>query len=116
MGRKSIKISFDFDTSKSCEIYLESLNDWFRVTPFEFRSWTGKRRIMLFDKENKPYHQEYSGPVYYMDSNNLYKHKKGEPIKDKFVYLHDVKKPVKIRPGEHRIVEQLKAEGKWPQK
>jgi hypothetical protein len=113
---KSIKIQFDFDTSKSCEIYLEPLNDWFRVTPFEFRSWTGKRRIMFFDKENKPFYQEYKGPVYYKDSNYLYKHKNGEPTQDRFVHLHDIKKPVLIRPGERRLVEQLKAEGKWDNK
>ena len=40
---KPVKIHFDFDTAKSCEIYLESLNDWFRVTPFEFNSTTGER-------------------------------------------------------------------------
>lgn len=112
---KSIKIHFDFDTAKSCEIYLESLNDWFRVTPFEFRSWTGKRRIMFFDKEDKPYYQEYSGPVYYRDSNTKYKPKDGDSTKDRFVHLHDIKKPIKIRPGERKLVEKLKEEGKWPQ-
>jgi hypothetical protein len=110
---KSVKIKFDFDTSKCCEVYLKSLNDWFRVTPFEFRSWVGKRRIMYFDKDNKPYHKEYVGPVYYKDSNILYKPKPEDPTTDRFVYLHDIKKPTKIRPGEHRIVAQLKAEGKW---
>ncbi len=112
---KSVKIYFDFDTAKSCEIYLESLNDWFRVTPFEFRSWTGKRRIMFFDKEDKPFYQEYNGPVYYKDSNTKYKPKEGDSTKDRFVYLHDIKKPTVVRPGERRMVEQLKAEGKWPQ-
>jgi len=110
---KSVKIHFDFDTAKSCEIYLESLDDWFRVTPFEFRSWTGKRRIMFFDEENKPLYQEYKGPVYYKDSNVKYKPKEKDSTKDRFVYLHDTKKPTVVRPGERRLVEQLKAEGKW---
>ena len=110
---KPVKIHFDFDTAKSCEIYLESLDDWFRVTPFEFRSWTGKRRIMFFDEENKPLYQEYKGPVYYKDSNIKYKPKEKDSTKDRFVYLHDTKKPTVVRPGERRLVEQLKAEGKW---
>jgi len=110
---KPVKIHFDFDTAKSCEIYLESLDDWFRVTPFEFRSWTGKRRIMFFDEENKPLYQEYKGPVYYKDSNVKYKPKEKDSTKDRFVYLHDTKKPTVVRPGERRLVEQLKAEGKW---
>jgi hypothetical protein len=110
---KSVKIHFDFDTAKSCEIFLESLNDWFRVTPFEFRSWTGKRRIMFFDKENKQFYQEYNGSVYYKDSNIKYKPKEGDPPNDRFVYLHDIKKPTVVRPGERRMVEQLKVEGKW---
>jgi hypothetical protein len=68
---------------------------------------------MFFDNENKPYYEKYIGPIYYKDSNIKYKSKENDPVHGKFVYLHDIKKPTLIRPGERRLVEKLKAEGKW---
>ena len=54
------KIVYNFDTSKNLEIFLPTLNRWHRVTPSEFRSFNGKRRIQG---------QEYEGPVYIYNTN-----------------------------------------------
>jgi hypothetical protein len=57
----TVKLQYDFDTSKNLEIYLPNLNDWYRVTPGEFRSFNGKRRIQQ---------QNYNGPIYQYGTNN----------------------------------------------
>jgi hypothetical protein len=56
------KLKYDFDTSFNLEVFIPNLDNWFRVTSREFRSFTGKRRINEV---------EYEGPVYIYNTNNL---------------------------------------------
>ena len=54
------KMEFLFNESKNLEIFLPNLNNWYRVTPTDFRSFDGKRRIQG---------KEYEGPLYAYGSN-----------------------------------------------
>lgn len=54
------KIEYLFNEAKHLEIYMPSLNRWHRVTPTDFRSWDGKRRIQG---------EEYEGPLYAYGTN-----------------------------------------------
>jgi len=54
------KLKYDFNTAANLEVFIPNLNDWYRVTSREFRSFTGKRRIN---------NVEYDGPVYVYNSN-----------------------------------------------
>jgi len=54
------KLKYDFNTASNLEVFIPNLNDWYRVTSREFRSFTGKRRIN---------NVEYDGPVYVYNSN-----------------------------------------------
>ena len=54
------KLKYDFNTASNLEVFMPNLNDWYRVTSREFRSFTGKRRIN---------NVEYDGPVYVYNSN-----------------------------------------------
>ena len=49
------KIEYLFNEAKHLEIYMPTLNRWHRVTPNDFRSFDGKRRIQG---------EEYEGPLY----------------------------------------------------
>lgn len=81
------------------EIYQHELKQWVRVTPTEFRSWGGKRRITEYKYpfrqpiEVKTY--EYEGPVFGYMTNNIIP----EPVlgvngtreKSKFTYSEGMK-------------------------
>jgi hypothetical protein len=54
------KIRYDFNTASNLEIWMPNLNDWYRVTSREFRSFNGKRRI-----NGEPYY----GPVFLYNTN-----------------------------------------------
>ena len=54
------KMEFLFNESKNLEIFLPNLNNWYRVTPMDFRSFDGKRRIQG---------KEYEGPLYAYGTN-----------------------------------------------
>ncbi len=54
------KIEYLFNEAKHLEIYMPALNRWHRVTPTDFRSWDGKRRIQG---------EEYEGPLYAYGTN-----------------------------------------------
>ena len=103
------KIVFDFDTAKSCEVWNEKLQDWFRVTPYEFRSFGGKRRILQFEKSKnkrefgKPYYEDYEGPVYIYGTNEVIRPKKAD-----FIYENDEDPRIfKVRPWEGHLVEKV---------
>ena len=49
------KIEYLFNEAKHLEIYMPKLSRWHRVTPNDFRSFDGKRRIQG---------EEYEGPLY----------------------------------------------------
>lgn len=57
----TVKLKYDFDTTRNLEIFLPKSQDWYRVTAREFRSFTGKRRIN---------NVEYQGPIYMYETNN----------------------------------------------
>jgi len=56
----TIKLQHDFDTARNLEVFMPNLNDWYRVTAKEFRSFNGKRRIQG---------NEYNGPIYKFGTN-----------------------------------------------
>jgi len=54
------KMEYLFNEAKCLEIYIPNLNRWHRVTPTDFRSFDGKRRIQG---------EEYEGPLYAYGTN-----------------------------------------------
>ena len=62
------QLRYDFDTVKSCEIESKSGRGG-RVTPREFRSFGGNRRILNVDDQNNPFYESYYGPVYLYNTN-----------------------------------------------
>jgi hypothetical protein len=68
------KLKYCFDTSKHLEVFLPTLNNWFRVTARDFRSFNGKRRIQ---------NEEYNGPIYFHYTNKRANKTKVE--KDKII-------------------------------
>jgi|688.fasta_scaffold930456_2 hypothetical protein len=67
-----IKLVYEFNSARCCEVSFDN-EKWARVTAREFRSWNGKRRILNVDNPNKPYYEEYMGPVYYYGTNFINK-------------------------------------------
>ena len=71
------KLRYEFSTSAHLEVWVEALQDWYRVTPTTFRSYDSKRRITQPDKvvrgiENtsvKLITTQYNGPVYEWGTN-----------------------------------------------
>jgi hypothetical protein len=82
---KPAKLIYPFPTQRCLEIKHYNTGQWYRVTPREFRSYKGERRILQFDETNTPYYEDYSGPVYYFESNIVYK--ENTPG---FIYLHNI--------------------------
>ena len=58
------KLKNDFDDSRNLEVYLPRLDNWYRVTCRDFRSFDGKKRIDGV---------EYKGPLYAYVTIRLYK-------------------------------------------
>ena len=54
------KMEYLFNEAKHLEIYMSGLSRWHRVTPTDFRSFDGKRRIQG---------EEYEGPLYAYGTN-----------------------------------------------
>jgi hypothetical protein len=64
---------YDFDTSKILEVQLPSGN-WYRVTPREFRSFNGPRKITYSYRGNDTSTiEDYDGPVYLFGTNTINK-------------------------------------------
>ena len=79
-----VKLIYDFNSARCCEVnYIE--DKWARVTAREFRSWNGKRRILNVENPNKPYYEEYRGPVYYYGTNRINK----KPKKHGLVFIQN---------------------------
>lgn len=99
----TVKLHYDFDTTKSTEIQID--DKWYRVTCKDFRSFNGPRRIMLFDKQNQPYYQEHKGNVYLFETNI--------PLRDfsvkGIVYPHQFNhNRAMLRPGEGHYLDDPK--------
>jgi hypothetical protein len=56
------KLKYTFETAANLEVFMPNLNDWYRVTAREFRSFNGKRRIN---------NVEYNGDIYLYGTNKL---------------------------------------------
>ncbi len=67
-----IKLTYDFNSGLCCEVSFDG-EKWARVTAREFRSFTGKRRILNVENPNSPYYEEYNGPIYYYGTNRIAK-------------------------------------------
>jgi len=67
-----IKLVYDFNSARCCEVSFDG-EMWARVTAREFRSFNGKRRILNVENPNKPYYEEYLGPIYYYGTNRINK-------------------------------------------
>lgn len=65
------KLKNDFNDSKLLEVYLPNLDNWYRVTCRDFRSFDGKRRIQG---------EEYEGPLYAYGTNRKVLPKHGNNI------------------------------------
>ena len=52
------ELVYNFDAALVCEVGLNG--EWYRVTPRQFRSWDGPRRIN---------EEDYNGPLYYFKTN-----------------------------------------------
>lgn len=69
------KLVFDFNTAGVLDVFIPKLNDWYRTTAKDFRSFDGKRRITLpttIEKGNpwvEMKTEEYNGPVYLWGTN-----------------------------------------------
>lgn len=69
------KLRYDFNTAGVLEVYIPKLEDWYRVTGREFRSFDGLRRITLptevhLGNVDVPMETfEYWGPVYMFGTN-----------------------------------------------
>jgi hypothetical protein len=63
-----VKLQYPFDTARCLEINYKE-DKWIRVTPNEFRSFGGKRRILNIDNTKDAFYEDYDGPVYSFDTN-----------------------------------------------
>lgn len=55
------KIKYDFNTATNLEVQLKN-GEWYRVTPCDFRSFCGPRRING---------EVYEGNIYYKQTNDI---------------------------------------------
>lgn len=71
------KLEYDFNTAGVLEVFMSNLNDWYRTTAKEFRSFNGPRRITFpteveLGNVKVPMKTfEYYGPVYQFGTNKI---------------------------------------------
>jgi len=65
----TVKLKFPFPEHWGCEIYLESLGRWHRVTPNEFRSFNTPRRILNVKDPKNIFYEDYHGPLFLLGTN-----------------------------------------------
>ena len=82
------KIEYLFNESKCLEIFMPTLNRWHRVTPTDFRSFGGKRRIQEI---------EYEGPLYAYGTNRKVSPKHNNKIVESEVLMERNVRSQKIR-------------------
>ena len=98
------KMRFDFNEARCCEIWIEGLNRYGRVTAREFRSFGGKRRILNVDDRENVFYEDYDGPVYWFGSNKKVAKK---DIKPQIMFLHgkDPRGFGQCRPHERHLLD-----------
>ena len=67
---KSLKLDYDFNTVRCCEVEYKP-EKWARTTVREFRSFRGNRRILNVDDSINPFYEEYYGPTYIFNTNQI---------------------------------------------
>ena len=78
----------DFIDSKLLEVYLPRLDNWYRVTCRDFRSFDGKRRVQG---------ENYEGPLYAYGTNRLVKFNNTSTIMGSEVLNERNKRSQKLR-------------------
>jgi hypothetical protein len=66
----TVKIQYDFPTQLCLEVNFID-EKWARVTPRDFRSFGGKRRILNISNPKNVHHEEYNGPIYFYETNEI---------------------------------------------
>ena len=64
----TVKLVYDFNSAGCCEVEFRP-DKWVRTTPREFRSWGGKRRMLVVENTGHVFYEDYNGPVYYYETN-----------------------------------------------
>ena len=82
------KLKNDFIDSKLLEVYLPRLDNWYRVTCRDFRSFDGKRRVQG---------KNYEGPLYAYGTNRLVKFNNTSTIMGSEVLNERNKRSQKLR-------------------
>ena len=82
------KLKNDFNDSKLLEVYLPKLDNWYRVTCRDFRSFDGKRRVQG---------KNYEGPLYAYGTNRLVKFNNSSTIMGSEVLNERNKRSQKLR-------------------
>ena len=82
------KLKNDFIDSKLLEVYLPRLDNWYRVTCRDFRSFDGKRRVQG---------ENYEGPLYAYGTNRLVKFNNTSTIMGSEVLNERNKRSQKLR-------------------
>ena len=85
---KTEKLKNDFNDSKLLEVYLPKLDNWYRVTCRDFRSFDGKRRVQG---------ENYEGPLYAYGTNRLVKFNNTSTIMGSEVLNERNKRSQKLR-------------------
>lgn len=91
------KLKYDFNTSR--ELCVKLNEKWFRVTPREFRSFNGERKIVYHEKL-ETIHEAYEGPIYYWNTNKICKN----PINTGTQYISSEPREAKIRQTEKYLL------------
>ena len=100
----TVKLIYDFNESRCCEIYFEGLKRFGRVTAREFRSFGGKRRILNVDDRDNVFYEDYNGPVYWFGTN---KKVSASDTKPEVMFLHgkDPRQFGSVRPHERHLLD-----------
>lgn len=99
MKAKKVKLKYDFPTQLSTEVLKDDI--WQRVTCKDFRSFNGCRRILKFKPDGSSFYEEYEGPVYLYETNNILK----DTSKEGMVYPYDEPPKPKLRQWENNFLE-----------
>ena len=100
----TVKLVYDFNEARCCEIYFERLERFGRVTAREFRSFGGKRRILNVDDRDNVFYEDYNGPVYWFGTNKKVSKLDAKP---EVMFLHgkDPRQFGSVRPHERHLLD-----------
>ena len=95
------KLIWDFNSANACYVQVKS-GLWAQVTPNEFRSFDGPRKlrgvIIGPDRESIPFEKDYEGPIYGLGTNFLME---GTDSRQVLQHLSNHRIEAKARPGEN---------------